>query len=652
MDPITQQTTIASAGGKKGPPYVDDVFSTFLYRGGSAQTITNGIDLAGEGGMVWLKAAEDVYSNKFHALYDTERGTQKYISTNEDNAEQTNSSGEGLTSFNNNGFTIGTGPNFVGGNWNGDFASWTFRKSPGFFDVVTYTGNGSNPRQIPHSLGSVPGMIIVKCTSETGSYGWYTYHVSTGGGSHFYLHRTDAETTNSSVWGANDGVSGVPTSTYFTVSHVNDSNKTYVAYVFANNDAQFGTDENESIIKCGSYTGNNSTNGPIVNCGWPAAWLLVKRVDSSGEWLLWDNMRGGDLENSRPVYPDKTGGGSYSSSNRISFTTNGFQIKTTRYDINAPSNEYIYMAIRRPNKPIDDATDLFEAIQVTSPSSGAQNISTNIQADLIFKLPTTSSDDRYVWDRGRDPGRTLDTSGISTERVSAADEQLVMGNDHLYFYAGWAYGAHHYNMFRRNPGFLDIVTYQGGQTQPHNLGVVPELMIVKSTDLNNAQWIVYHASLGNTGSLRLNDDSAFQTNSWSFNNTTPTATNFYLGNDSMMQHSSYNYVAYLFASKPGVCKIGSYTGTGSAFNIDCGFTNGARFILTKRTNEANYDWYVWSSLMGINSGGDWEQKFSGSTDSGAVTSQDAVDPYSAGFGVGTSNITNQSGKTFIYMAIA
>ena len=651
MDPITQQTTIASAGGKKGPPYVDDVFSTFLYRGGSAQTITNGIDLAGEGGMVWLKAAEDVYSNKFHALYDTERGTQKYISTNEGNAEQTNSAGEGLTSFNNNGFTIGTGPNFVGGNWNGDFASWTFRKSPGFFDVVTYTGNGSNPRQIPHSLGSVPGMIIVKCTSETESYGWYTYHVSTGGGSHFYLHRENAETTNSSVWGANHGLSGDPTSTYFTVSHVNDSNKTYVAYVFANNDAQFGADENESIIKCGSYTGNSSTNGPIVNCGWPAAWLLVKRVSGNDQWILWDNMRGGDLENSRPVFPDKTEGGAYSSSYGISFTANGFQIKSNRTDINGTSNEYIYMAIRRPNKPIDNATDLFENLEAPANSS-LHKISTNIKADLIFKMDPDGASYRYVWDRGRDSHYHLRTDALVTEAANASNEGLIMANDHLYVGSGFNSSKRLYYMFRRNPGFLDIVNYQSGQTQPHNLGVVPELMIVRSTDKANSQWIVYHASLGNTGSLRLNSDMAFQTNSWSFNNTTPTATNFYLGNDSMMQHSSYNYVAYLFASKPGVCKIGSYTGTGSAFNIDCGFTNGARFILTKRTTDAGYDWYGWSSLKGINSGGDWEQKFSGSTSSGAVTSQDAVDPYSAGFGVGPSTRTNASGKNFIYMAIA
>ena len=43
----------AAAGNAGEATYVDDVFSTWLYTGnGSTQTITNGIDLAGEGGLV------------------------------------------------------------------------------------------------------------------------------------------------------------------------------------------------------------------------------------------------------------------------------------------------------------------------------------------------------------------------------------------------------------------------------------------------------------------------------------------------------------------------------------------------------------------------------------------------------------------------
>ena len=46
------------------PTYIEDVFSTYLYTGnGSTQTITNGIDLAGEGGLVWIKKRDSNIAN-------------------------------------------------------------------------------------------------------------------------------------------------------------------------------------------------------------------------------------------------------------------------------------------------------------------------------------------------------------------------------------------------------------------------------------------------------------------------------------------------------------------------------------------------------------------------------------------------------------
>ena len=71
------------------PPaaYVEDVFSTYLYTGnGSTQTITNGIDLSGEGGFVWLKARSETQS---HALFDTNRGPTKLLGSNHTDTEGT-----------------------------------------------------------------------------------------------------------------------------------------------------------------------------------------------------------------------------------------------------------------------------------------------------------------------------------------------------------------------------------------------------------------------------------------------------------------------------------------------------------------------------------------------------------------------------------
>ena len=67
----------AASSAGSGPLDVSDVFSTHLYTGNnSTQTITNGIDLSGKGGMVWTKNRDSAFS---HFLYDTERGATKYI---------------------------------------------------------------------------------------------------------------------------------------------------------------------------------------------------------------------------------------------------------------------------------------------------------------------------------------------------------------------------------------------------------------------------------------------------------------------------------------------------------------------------------------------------------------------------------------------
>ena len=128
--------------------YIDDVFSTFLYDGtGSAQTINNGIDLDGEGGMVWTKSRSH---SRNHSLHDSARGVTCLLRPNGTNAEYCDATQ--MASFNSNGFTVGTDGS---SNTNGDdYCSWTFRKAPGFFDIQTYTGNGTGGLNISHDLGS------------------------------------------------------------------------------------------------------------------------------------------------------------------------------------------------------------------------------------------------------------------------------------------------------------------------------------------------------------------------------------------------------------------------------------------------------------------------------------------------------------------
>ena len=110
-------------------------------------------------------------------------------------------------------------------------------------------------------------------------------------------------------------------------------------------------------------------------------------------------------------------------------------------------------------------------------------------------------------------------------------------------------------------------------------------------------------------------------------------------------------VAYLFASKPGISKVGTYSGTGSDVNVDCGFTSGARFVLVKRTDQ-NGDWYVFDTERGINSGNDSYLKIN--TDGVPVLNQDYIDPLNAGFTITSSAPAdlNTSGGTYLFFAIA
>ena len=204
--------------------YLDEVFSTYLYaETGTTVTVNNGVDMS-EGGMVWFKNREATDS---HALIDTARGGTKVIHSESTAVESTQSGA--ITSFNTNGFEIGNYGAINGGS-NKDVASWSFRKSEGFFDVVTWTGTGS-AQLISHSLGSVPGFIMIKCTNDAEN--WVVYHRDISPTSYLRLNTNAAQQTDSGsvVFG---GVSATDT-TFSVGTHAltNGNGNSYIAYVFA-----------------------------------------------------------------------------------------------------------------------------------------------------------------------------------------------------------------------------------------------------------------------------------------------------------------------------------------------------------------------------------------------------------------------------------
>ena len=154
--------------------------------------------------------------------------------------------------------------------------AWSFRKQEKFFDVVTYTGDGTTGRSVAHNLGSVPGMIWIKNLS---SESWVVYHRGIGNTKSLTLNTTAAADTSSAYWNNTN-----PTSTHFTLGNAggprNENGVSYVAYLFAHDEQEYGEDSDEAIIKCGSYTGNTSSK-PNINLGFGLGFLQPLSVHRS-----------------------------------------------------------------------------------------------------------------------------------------------------------------------------------------------------------------------------------------------------------------------------------------------------------------------------------------------------------------------------------
>ena len=647
------QQVLASASE---PIYVDDVFSTFLWEGNStnSRAIANGIDLSGKGGLTWIKLRSGTDN---HILYDTERGGSNFLSSDLTAAENSN---DGLT-FNSNGFTIAVNSQAYTNANGSDYCSWTFRKCPKFFDIVTFSGNSTAGREISHSLGSTPGMVIVK-RRDAASSKWAVWHTSYGDNNRLYLNETSAGSPNQT------NHIRTASSTTFTVGadyDVNVSGGTYVAYIFGNNDDSFGEDSDEAVIKCGGYTGAGT--GLSVNVGFEPQWLMIKKADTTDDWHIFDNMRGvvsGGSDTPLKAnlsYNESTAGvGEY-----ISFTPTGFQVDSSSNPVGSNGSNYIYMAIRRPHKPPENATDVFDVFSDTGSN------------DTILRPGTSGSSvtDIAVIKRNGDNRNPFIGFRMLGQRSMALHTDAAAGTGPLGSTNAWDHmqgmelerddntnwpGATFYNyFFSRAPGCMDVVTYKGNSTHntqiSHNLGVTPEFMYIKAHDSSVQAQHVAFVNLGSRYVGQFNSNSAFggpNANQFGDGNDDiyPTASNFTLGDDVTVNNSSKNYVAWLFSSLDGISKVGTYTGTGSQLNIDCGFTGNARLVIIRSLTGGGH-WMWFDTVQGIVSGND--QHWRSNTTGDPSSSTDYIDPYTGGFSVPPSDSNaNASGTTYLFIAFA
>ena len=255
---------------------------------------------------------------------------------------------------------------------------------------------------------------------------------------------------------------------------------------------------------------------------------------------------------------------------------------------------------------------------------------------------------------------STDQAGPDTYDTSAAVagfkvDGFVVKNSTETNASGFDYVAY---SFIENEKFFDIVQWNGNSTNnraiSHSLGVTPEFIITKRLNASENWELTFDDLITNgEGFSSWGNVAKSSRSAWGASNpvNAPTSTTFSVSNNSSINGQGSNYIAYLFASLAGVSKVGTYTGSTSAVDVDCGFTNGAAFVMVKNTSTGH--WFIWDSASGINSGND-PYVLAGSRNQ-EVTNKDYIDPLSSGFTAtanDSSNQVNGNGITFYFLAIA
>jgi len=605
------------------------------------------------GGLVWLKSRNA--SSTDHALFDTARGTGLSLGTNLATGQATASTG--LWDFLPDGFTLGSLSTV--NSLSNKYVSWTFRKQPKFFDIVTYTGNGAN-RTIAHSLDAIPGCIMIKRTDTTGD--WQVYHRGIANTEYMVLNSDAGKATGTDRWN-----STTPTSKVFSLgtnAAVNANNGKYVAYLFAHNAGGFGSAGDENVITCGTYTGTGNAT-QVIDIGYEPQWVMVKNASTTSGWVIADNLRGsavgGDYER---LYANANS--AETDINWLGINSKGFEVGTqNNAETNNLGSTFVYIAIRRgPMRKPTSGTSVYTPITYTGGTANV-TVSCGYPPDtfITFERGAATALNGYAWpifDRllGNN-GAFYTTRNAAWSSASWGDSYILFDNNNgtqlvngAFFlnatsatYGSWS--------FRKAPGFYDVVNYTGTGTSaaiPHNLDATPELIIVKALT-TATDWAVYCDEIGSNQYVVLNSNAAKVSSNSYWNNIAPITTVFTVGSASPVNATGMTYAARLFSTLPNVSKVGSYTGTAALQAVNCGFSSAARFVLIKRTDSTG-DWYAWDSARGIVAGNDPYKLIN--TSATEVTNTDFVDTTTTGFEItaAASATVNINAASYIYLAIS
>ena len=379
-------------------------------------------------------------------LSDVMRGSggDTVLRTDDNGAEVQD--GNIVKSFDADGFTVGTESHYNGNgneimalclkaggagssNSDGSITSSVSVNSDQSFSMVTYTGTGSNAT-VGHGLGKAPKMIIVK--KRNAAENWGIYHVDAGAGNRMALN-DESGPQSTSTWNSTD-----PTDDVFSIgvaSLSNTSGHTYVAYCFA---------DSAGICDVGSYTGNGSTSGPSVDCGFKPKFLLGKK-NGSAHWFLLDSVRGTNYRN----WPDITDAHSSVSPAYVSFTSSGFTVTSSNDEVNASSAGYFYLAFG--DGTVDNSgLDVFN-----DTPTNYEDSSGDVHGNFCTMNPLSSNS-----------GITLSQGNLRITGTGSAYGTFLMPRSGKYYWEVTANSAAYIGIDNRACGGSDYVHYNpNGQKQ-------------------------------------------------------------------------------------------------------------------------------------------------------------------------------------------
>jgi hypothetical protein len=317
-----------------------DHFNTVQWTGNGSTNAITGVGFQPD--WVWGKSHTDGYS---HQLYDVLRGATYSLKTNGATVQETLSSG--LTSFDSDGFTLGSNTNInasghtvTGWNWkaggsgssnsDGSISSTVSVNTTAGFSIATYAGTGasSGTATVGHGLGAVPKVVIQKRATGSGQ-NWHVYHSAVGNGSALILNDTQAANTQTDYWGDT-----TPTSSVVTIGPNNLSTGTNVLYSFV---------EKTGFSQFGSFKGNGSTDGPFIYTGFKPAWVMIKASSrSTDNWVIVDSKRSTSNVADSALLANTTGG--IDTGYKRDFLSNGFKIRESGANQNGSGHTFTYLA--------------------------------------------------------------------------------------------------------------------------------------------------------------------------------------------------------------------------------------------------------------------------------------------------------------------